>query len=506
MTLVQTEPKKIYYWDPIITISDMQWPAPSGFHVPSKDEWVALCGILTSTFSMADSATTMGTYLKMPMAWNRFSDASIGNVGSYGFYWSSTPYDDNACDLSFYPSSISPQGATYRANAFSVRCFKDTPAIPTSSWTTLYNGSSIANWAWVFYNATNGLISVSGDWQTWYTIMDKNLWATSVYNQWNTETNANCWYFYQWGNNYWFAHSWSVTTSSTQVNASNYWPWNYYSSSTYITWSNDWSSVQNDNLWGGVSRKKQKEVKAVYLWENKVRPSWPDKDYLCFTAEQTNSTVKLEKSWTPTAINLETSTDWQTRSDYTFGNAITLSAIWDKVYRRNKSETVTGFSTSTSNYYKFVLSWLIAASGDLNFLLCKNSTDTLLNNYYYFCFLFVSQTSLTMPPKITTTWLNNYCYYQTFNWCTNLRWLPKLPAIEMKQNCYQNMFYWCSSIKLSSTKTWDYTQLYRIPTEWTGVSASNCTSNMIKNTWWTYTSNPSINTKYYLHKDNTIVW
>lgn len=67
-------------------------------------------------------------------------------------------------------------------------------------------------------------------------------------------SEANCWKYYQWGNNYGFPWTWSVTTSSTQVDASSYWPWNYYSSSTFIAVSVwDWSSVRNDNLWWWVT-------------------------------------------------------------------------------------------------------------------------------------------------------------------------------------------------------------------------------------------------------------
>ena len=244
-------------WIAIWTVhSDMQWPAPDGFHVPSKDEWADLYGVLTSTFSMASNATTMGTYLKMPMAGSRDAyDSSVADVGSYGEYWFSTPSGaDFAYYLYFSPSNISFMGDFAHAFGYSVRCFKDTPVIPTSSWTTLYQGS----WStWVFYNATDGLISVSGDWQTWYTIQDKNLWATTVFNQGDTLTDANCGYFFQWGNNYWFAHSWNVTTSSTQVDASGYWPWNYYNSSTFITRTSSpwgWSSVRNDNLWWWVTQ------------------------------------------------------------------------------------------------------------------------------------------------------------------------------------------------------------------------------------------------------------
>ena len=234
--------------------SAMQWPAPDGFHVPSTDDWVALCGILTSTFGMASNATTLGTYLKMPMAGKRsYNNTDVSLVGSYGHYWSSTPDDANYVYYLFFYSSNITQDINPRAYGFSVRCFKDTPVTPDSSWTTLYQGT----WsAWVFRNSSLWLISVSWDGTTWYTIQDKNLGATIVYNQWDTETDANCGYFYQWGNNYWFPHSWTVTTSSTKVDASNYWPWNYYGSSTFITSSSspfDRSSVQNDNLWWWVT-------------------------------------------------------------------------------------------------------------------------------------------------------------------------------------------------------------------------------------------------------------
>lgn len=232
--------------------SAMQWPAPSGFHVPTRDELRALYTILITEFSLARNNTTMGTYLKMPMAGRRNMNRSdLEYAGKIGMYWSSIwQSDTNANEIQFDSSSINFGGGG-RREGFCVRCLKDSPVVPTSSWTTLYDGSSIATGAWVFYNSTDWLISLSSDWKTWYTIMDKNLWATTVYNQWDTLTDANCWYFYQWGNNYWFPHSWTVTTSATPVDASNYWPWNYYNSSTFITRGPafDWSSVLNNNLW-----------------------------------------------------------------------------------------------------------------------------------------------------------------------------------------------------------------------------------------------------------------
>ena len=284
----------IYVWEPrIISTSDMQWPAPDGFHVPLSSEWQSLCGILTSTFWLANNATTIGTYLKMPMAGSRsYSTTRVGNAGTWGYYWSSTPYNtQDSYYFDFSSSDIKLQLYSSRGNGYSVRCFKNIPVIPTSSWTTLHQGS----WsAWVFYNATAWLISVSWDWNTWVTIADKNLWATTVFNQWDTVNDDNSWYFYQWGNNYGFPHSWSLESASyRQVDASNYWPWNYYESSTWIT-TKPRDTSNNNNLWWWVTQWTStttsgiknlyiwaNEVKEVYVWDTKVRPLIKEM-YVCF--------------------------------------------------------------------------------------------------------------------------------------------------------------------------------------------------------------------------------
>ena len=88
--------------------------------------------------------------------------------------------------------------------------------------------------AWIYHNSTLWLITIAdGSWND-ITIADKNLWATQVYNDGDALSEANCGKYFQWWNNYWFPFTWPVTTSSTQVNANTYWPWNYYSSSTFI--------------------------------------------------------------------------------------------------------------------------------------------------------------------------------------------------------------------------------------------------------------------------------
>ena len=113
--------------------------------------------------------------------------------------------------------------------------------------------------AGIYHNPSLGLISLSSDGESWITIADKNLGATEVWNEWDGLTNGNCGNYYQWWNNYWFPWpEWpNPTTSNVKVDATWYWPWNYYSSDIFRTKLNfndlDRSSVSNDNLWWDVT-------------------------------------------------------------------------------------------------------------------------------------------------------------------------------------------------------------------------------------------------------------
>lgn len=248
--------------------SAMQWPAPTWYHIPTKDEQVALVTAMTVLWIDTSNLKCMKTYMKMPFAGYRsYVSSSASNQGNVGHYWSANAYgSDAAYFLDFISSALDHLGWTYRTGCFSLRCFKDTPVTPDSNWTILFDWSSIAANAWIFHNTTDWLISISSDWINWITIQDKNLWATTVYNDWDTLSQANCGNYYQRWNNYGFPWTWSVTTSSTQVDASVYWPLNYYSSSTFITWSIDWSSVQNDNLWWWVTWVVQRNNAIINTW------------------------------------------------------------------------------------------------------------------------------------------------------------------------------------------------------------------------------------------------
>lgn len=271
------EIKEIYVWEWTLVddYSAMQWPAPSGFHIPSKDEWGAIKTVWTTLWWGSSDGTNFSIALKLPMAWYRSNSSSnaTSQWWTRGRYRSSTYLNSaNSYYFKIEPSAIDNSN-NYPAMWYSIRAFKDTPVIPTSSWTKMY-WTSIED-GWIFWSSADWLISLSSDWQTWITIQDKNLWATTVWNSWDTLSEANCGKYFQWGNNYWFPRTWSVTTSWTKVDASNYWPENYYSSSTFITWTWNWSSVQNDNIrWWvtGVQQKQIWNVTEVYVGTTKIRP------------------------------------------------------------------------------------------------------------------------------------------------------------------------------------------------------------------------------------------
>lgn len=269
------EIKDIFVWEWMDSYEAMRWPCPEGYHVPSKDEWNNVRAVLAwFGWSWAQEVTSIVTYLKIPKAWYRsYSSSSKTSEWTTWVYWSTSVSSNYAISINISSSSVSINSNSRRAIWYAIRPFKDEQVIPDSSWTTLYQ------WTWstgIFHNSTLWIISISWDWTNWITIADKNLWATTVYNNGDTLSDANCGNFYQWWNNNGFPHSWTVTTSSTQVDTTNYWPWNYYSDSTFITRSAspyDRSSPKNDNLrWWTTWITKKWNVIEVYVGTTKVRP------------------------------------------------------------------------------------------------------------------------------------------------------------------------------------------------------------------------------------------
>lgn len=90
---------------------------------------------------------------------------------------------------------------------------------------------------------SNDIVVCSWTW-TWYVLAACNIW-TNISGTWA----SSYWSYFQWWNNYPFPQTW-FTSSTTPVDASGYWPWNYYNNWVFINNNSNWSTVFNSDLWG----------------------------------------------------------------------------------------------------------------------------------------------------------------------------------------------------------------------------------------------------------------
>ena len=267
-------------------------------------------------------------------------------------------------------------------------------------------------------------------------------------------------------------------------------------------------------------------------------------DCITFTGETSDFTLKAtNKEWDGT---VEYSTDHNT---WTVWDGTAKTSVSGKLYLRGSGNTHFWASSGA----KFVLSAKAGCSGNLNTLLdYRNPPTTLSADYCYQdmfasctnlttapalpattlatgCYwgIFTGCTNLTTAPELPATTLTDYCYAYMFTLCTNLTTAPKLPATTLAKGCYQDMFdgctnlttvpalpattlaeycyfymfYGCTKFKVSSTQTGTYQHAWRIPTIGTASTQSSWNTDMLTNTGGTFTSNPSINTTYYVENE-----
>ena len=155
-------------------------------------------------------------------------------------------------------------------------------------------------------------------------------------------------------------------------------------------------------------------------------------------------------------------------------------------------------TTLASNCYQYIFSDCTALT-QAPALPATTLASYCYNGMFYGC------TALTQASSLPATMLASSCYNGMFSGCKSLTQAPALPATTLESYCYNGMFSGCKSLKLSSNKTDEYTQEYRIPTTDTGTTATDALIGMFVNTGGTFTGTPSINTTYYLSTDNMIV-
>lgn len=110
--------------------------------------------------------------------------------------------------------------------------------------------------------------------------------------------------------------------------------------------------------------------------------------------------------------------------------------------------TVNQFSKNIDNYYKFVMTGKISASGNIQYLLDKTGKRmNLLTHCYYG--LFSQCKSLVSAPELPATTLAERCYGSMFAECSSLVSIPELPAEKTVNYCYNRMFYRCTSLEVA---------------------------------------------------------
>ena len=184
----------------------------------------------------------------------------------------------------------------------------------------------------------------------------------------------------------------------------------------------------------------------IFKYENRIP--------LTFTAEEANSTVRLESADYDDILTdlvdlsgihyrLDTYGDW---IPYNEGEDIVLSNVGDKVSFMNTKNRLGMFDPSVIGAYfyqvvNFCMSGKIRADG---------SVQSMVNYAYCtpgcFAGLFRNCTSLTQAPELPAKHLARDCYSQMFQGCTSLTQAPELPATRLSVGCYSYMFTGCTSM------------------------------------------------------------
>jgi len=336
-------------------VNDQQWPCSTGFHIPNDNETSNLVWLLQNLWL---SDTDVETHLHMPHTGYIDKDWVYQNDNNW-YFW--TTYADCwtaqrfATGNNYWPSSSGWGDLSYW---LPIRPFKDSYASPSgAAWTLVTSSDAFEMW----YNATDGLISITDGGSLHITLADKNLWATTVYNYGDTLSAANCGNLYQWWNNYGF--TWWVdpsSTSSTPVDASGYGPGNYYSSSTYIIGSGRWMDDCAQNLWWWQSQAINKIPSAVI--------SATDTTYTAGTGiDITNgviSNTQTSAAWWNITGTLSNQTDLQNALDAKQDELIAWTNITIASDWRTISATDTTYSQATASTLWLVKLWSNTVQAD----------------------------------------------------------------------------------------------------------------------------------------------
>ncbi len=134
---------KLYNWYAVSkTTNGNKNVCPTGWHVPTDDEWTVLTNYLgglsvaggkmkevgtTSWISSNEDMTNTSLFTGLPGG-GRYYIGDYGNIGNHGYWWSSTEVSTDAAWYRFLnipAASDADRGDNYKISGFSVRCLRD---------------------------------------------------------------------------------------------------------------------------------------------------------------------------------------------------------------------------------------------------------------------------------------------------------------------------------------------------------------------------------------------
>lgn len=113
-----------------------------------------------------------------------------------------------------------------------------------------------------------------------------------------------------------------------------------------------------------------------------------------------------------------------------------------------RGDNPSGLSTSTSKKVKFSFGneTEVYCSGNIMHLIGHMEDPVSIPCNYCFYQLFQNCTQLRSAPELPSKKLTSYCYAYMFNGCTSLDSAPELPSLILSSNCYSNMFNGCTNL------------------------------------------------------------
>ena len=322
-----------------------------------------------------------------------------------------------------------------------------------------------------------------------YTIMDRNMWATFIYNKnYTSPNNDSKWYFYQWWNNYGFPSTWwtnlpgSVATTTSQVPKS---IWGEYIPSRYASGVYYYNNTSHGNWMAGSTSSD-----GIWWW------TWDT-----YLVNGIGTTLEWRQWPCPAWYHVPSSVEWQnlfdlypwdeTASDLeNFTKDLLIPSVWRRAENGKLANT------------KALSYWSSSPSSDINRAMGFYwEKDKVIERYQsdwrararsVRCFKntwseFVSKENIHLNG-----WTD--VFISIHSWTILSLWIPTLTSAQLAQATFDG-WYTTSDFSWNALSTWDtiskWSSLYAKFTcneswyVWNGSGCEDWVRLYFDSMWWT---------------------